>query len=303
MKKLLIGLAVVAAAVAAVPTGYTVYRIVTYEEEALQLLEPYAETEHYERLVERVRERAEERDHFSFVALGDTQSNYDVAMEVMTLAAEEDPVFMLHAGDVVRRGRVEEFIAHHMSLVEAVAPVPVVPAPGNHERGPNYDYAAFRTIYGGERFSFDVANCRFVGVNNTDLFRLSRSDLRFLEEELAKPGADYKFVVFHIPPEFVEIAVEAESTRGFTWNARRFRDMMTEYGVEHVFMGHVHGFATAEIDGVRYTISGGGGGTLSDALGPTGNVHNYVVVDIGPDGPSYEVVRLIDGEWIRSDID
>ena len=207
---------------------------------------------------------------------------------------------MLHAGDVVRRGRVDEFRAHHMRLVEEVAPIPVVPAPGNHERGPNYDYAAFRTIYGAERFSFDVGNCRFVGINNTDRLRLSRSDLRYLEEELEKPGAEHKFVVFHIPPRFVEKAVEAEETRGVVWNTRRFHEIMVENEVEHVFMGHVHGFATAIIDGVRYTITGGGGGTLATVLGPMGNVHNYVVVHVTPDGVEYEVMRILDDEWRRA---
>ncbi len=302
-KKVLKGVAVLALVLAAAPVGYLVYGAVTYTEEPLHRLEQFAETEHYDQLVERIRERMpEDSDSFTFVAVGDTQSNYAVASRVLNRAAAEDPVFMLHAGDIVRRGRVEEFRAYHMRLVEEVAPIPVVPAPGNHERGPNYDYAAFRTIYGDERFSFDVGNSRFVGVNNTDHFRMSGSDVRFLEEELSKPGAEHKFVVFHIPPRFVEKAVEADDTRGFVWNARRFHDVMVEQEVEHVFMGHVHGFATTTIDGVRYTISGGGGGTLTTVLGPLGNVHNYVVAHVSPDGVEYEVMRILDDEWHRNPI-
>ncbi len=48
--------------------------------------------------------------------------------------------------------------------------------------------------------------------------------------------------------------------------------------------------------------SGGAGASLTTNLGKEGNVHNYVVVHVGPNGVKSEVVRFVNGEWVRSEI-
>ncbi|MCP4640362.1 MAG: hypothetical protein GY851_08020, partial [bacterium] len=87
--------------------------------------------------------------------------------------------------------------------------------------------------------------------------------------------------------------------RGFWWNSGKIRALMTEMKVDQVFLGHIHGFNTQVVDGVRYTITGGAGASLSSALPEEGQVHNYVVVHVTADGVRYEVVRDIDGTWER----
>ena len=262
----------------------------------------YAETQSYGALIRAVQERPVPEEGFRFVALGDTRSNINIARKVLTRVVEESPAFILSNGDIVRRGRVEEYIAHHLRLVEQVAPTPFIPAPGNHEEDPNGDFATFEALYNGQRFSFDYGNCRFVGINNGDRNGMSGSDLAFLERELSKDGAAHKFVVFHVPPRFLENAVESEEGRGFWWNAKKLRRLMTAMHVDHVFMGHVHGYASEVVDGVRYTITGGAGASLTDNLGNEGRVHNFVVVRVTPDGVRNEVVRLINGEWVTSEV-
>lgn len=77
---------------------------------------------------------------------------------------------------------------------------------------------------------------------------------------------------------------------------------MTKMGVNTVFMGHVHGYATSVVDGVRYTITGGGGANLAERLPDEGRAHNFVSVRVTTEGVNQEVVRLVGDEWVRTAI-
>ena len=76
---------------------------------------------------------------------------------------------------------------------------------------------------------------------------------------------------------------------------------MQDEEVDHVFAGHVHGFASEVIDGIRYTITGGGGANLTEALGDEGAVHHFLLIHVSPDGIRNEVVKFVDNEWSRED--
>jgi hypothetical protein len=159
-------------------------------------------------------------------------------------------------------------------------------------------------LYDDERFSFDYGPCRFVGFNASEKIRVTGSELDFLEQELSKPGATYKFVFFHIPPLYFEkeIVVD-EARRGFEWNAEKLRALLTEQNVTEVFMGHIHGYASEVIDGVRYTLTAGAGAPLSGRLPSESRLYNYVIVHVTPDGLRREVVYLRDGEWLRKKVE
>ncbi|MGV8075424.1 MAG: metallophosphoesterase family protein [Syntrophobacteraceae bacterium] len=241
---------------------------------------------------------------FSFVVLGDSRSNGKIAKQVFSSAAGEIPAFILHSGDLVSEGTVAEYLNYYVPLLQQAAPVPVIPIPGNHEKGPQKDFAGFRALYGADRVSFDYSECRFVGVNNGDSDGLSADDLKFLKEELSKPGAKYKFVLMHIPPVFVEDACSGAQPgpRGFTLNADAFRNLVNRMGVQEVFLGHNHGYASAVIDGVRYTITAGAGANLHTELAWLGSFHHYVVVRVEPERLRRELVRLDGDKWVRTEI-
>lgn len=275
-----------------------VYFFVPWRPEALERLKPLAAKLNYAALERAVAANVVGPSGFRFVVLGDTRSNTAAAVTVLGQAAGEHPVFIVNTGDTVRHGTVEEFLDDYMKLVEAV-PMPQIPVPGNHDEGPNRNFAAFKALFGSTRFSFDYGGCRFVGFNNGDWLGVDGTDLKYLETELAKPGASYKFVFFHQPPDYVQ----ASGRRGFSWHAKEFRRLMKANGVTEVFMGHIHGYATEVIDGIRYTITGGGGAPLATAeLGPEGGVLNLVTVTVGGGQVTQDVVRLIEGEWKRSAI-
>lgn len=280
--------------------GIAAYLEFSKEHEDLELLAPYAETERLDKLIAQVQATPPDDEGFSFVVLGDSRSFYDVAKKVFLQAATEKPAFILGNGDIVRRGRVEEYISHHLQLVKQIKPIPFITAAGNHEEGPNKDFAAFKALYGDTRFSFDYGNCRFVGISNNSFFDMTRDNLDYLEKELSKPGVAHKFVVFHVPPDNLDVYVGSEEGRGFRWRHDEFYGLMATQKVDHVFMGHVHGYATTEVQGVKYTITGGAGANLADQLPVDGQVHNYVVVHVKKGGLEYEVVRLIGDSWQRS---
>ena len=283
--------------------GSLVYRQAIHVELDLTPLAEFAETESYDALNSRVNATPPGPEGFSFVVLGDTRSAYERALEILKRAAVENPVFILSNGDLGQYGTVEEYLEYHLPLIQEIAPLPFIPVPGNHERGPNRDFAPFKALYGDERFSFDYGNCRFIGINNSDRPKMGPLDLRYLRQELAKPGAEHVFVIFHQPPEFVERAVGSQDVRGFAWNAEAFHKLMVKYRVDHVFVGHIHGFATMVRDGVRYTITGGGGVDLTDTLGEEAKVHHFVLVHVGPDGIRNEIVKQVDGEWLHVPVD
>jgi 3',5'-cyclic AMP phosphodiesterase CpdA len=240
-------------------------------------------------------------DSFTFVVLGDSRTNNLIGEKVYGAAAQEHPDLFFHTGDLIRSGAVDEYLDHHLPLVKSVAPVPVFSVPGNHERGERRDFAAFEHLHGGDRFSFDYGNSRFVGFNASEPVRVSRGDLAFLEKELSKPGVEHKFVFFHIPPKHAEMAFLGNDRRGFGWNADKLHQLLVRHGVDEVFMGHIHGYASEVLDGVRYTLTAGAGAPLSKELPMAGRVHNYMTVRVTPEGVSTEVVYLDPptGEWRR----
>jgi 3',5'-cyclic AMP phosphodiesterase CpdA len=244
---------------------------------------------------------------FVFVVLGDSRGNLELASKIYKQAASESPVFILHTGDMVDHGATAEYDQYHMRLVNLIAPVPLIPVPGNHEKGPNNDFAGFWAIYGADKFSFDFMSCRIVGVNNSGPDGLTEDGFRYLEQELAKPGAGNKFVIMHKPAAFMEEkrtkAGKEPKYRGFTERMELFCQLMKKERVLCVFFGHDHGFAARNMEGVRYYITGGAGAELYSDFKWLDPFHHYIVVHVDPDNVWQELVRLDGDQWIRSKLE
>jgi 3',5'-cyclic AMP phosphodiesterase CpdA len=271
----------------------------------MKALAPYAEKYTLTRLLDTLEAGGPAPESFSFVVFGDTRNNVFVASKIFEQAAQEAPTLAFHTGDLIRGGTVTEYLENFLPLLEITDPVPVFCVPGNHERGARRDFAAYKAIFGGDRFSFDYGSCRFVGFNDSGSIRVSGSDLAFLDRELGKPGAQYKFVFFHIPPAYFEDAVIGDDrARGFTWKADAFRALLARHQVTEVFMGHIHGYASTVLDGVRYTLSAGAGAPLSERLPAESQIYHLLVVRVSPEGLSQELVHLVPGslDWARQTV-
>ncbi len=233
-----------------------------------------------------------------FIVLGDTRNNTAVAGELYKKARDLDPVLAFHTGDIVRGGKASELLKNHVRLLEEhLNPVPLFCVPGNHERGPRRDYTAFKALYGDDKFSFAHDGCLFVGFNNCVSKGVTERNLEFLEKQLA-PDYDHKFVFTHIPPAFFEATFVGDTRRrGFKRGADAFHQLLCRHHVDEVFMAHIHGYATAVLDGVRYTLTAGGGASPSGRIAREDRHFHLIEMEMGADYVKRRLVILDRGQW------
>jgi predicted phosphodiesterase len=257
---------------------------------------------HAAALIETLKSAEKPGEPFAFVVLGDNRGTKAIPPVIHRLAREENPAFVFNTGDLARFGTAREYVDRYLPLLRIMDPVPVFSVPGNHDRGARNDFAGYAAVHGADRFSFDYGPCRFVGVNNGKRARMTADDMAYLQRELSKSPVRHKFVFIHIPPTYFEDSlVTVSKRRGFVRFREEFRALMAQQQVDEVFMGHIHGYATRIIDGVRYTLTAGAGAPLSKRLPPEARVHNYVVCRVDAEGCRREVVRHIGEEWVRGE--
>ncbi len=254
----------------------------------------------YETMIEKSRSRMPEGDSFSFVVLGDTRKRMKVATKVFAGAKEENPVVIFHTGDIVRGGTPPEYYESLTPLIDQVDPVPVLSVPGNHERGAWRDYAAFKALHGGDEFCFELGDCLFVGINNSTQKGVTDAGMAYLEKALSNSTATHKFVFYHIPPLFFEATfVNDRPRRGYKNNEQESHALFVKHGVTEVYMAHIHGYATHVKDGVRYTLTAGGGAKLSPRIDESGRFHHYLVRHVKGGEVGRELIKLDGSEFVR----
>ena len=170
------------------------------------------------------------------------------------------PDFVVHLGDIPHP--VPGLPEHAQALAEAKriyagldAPLHVVP--GNHDvgdkphplspaprTGPEL-HAVFERTWGPPWWSFDLRDCRFVGIDtpvlNTGL-PLESAQWSWLEDVLSSAGGRRIFVFAHYPL-FLDRPDEAEHYDNLAEPARsRLLARFADHGVQAVFTGHVHHF-------------------------------------------------------------
>jgi hypothetical protein len=225
--------------------------------------------------------------------MGDTRKRMKTATRIFAGAGGEDPVVIFHTGDIVRGGTPAEYHNSLTPLIDQVGPVPVLSVPGNHERGAWRDYAGFKALHGDDEFAFELGNCLFVGINNSTQKGVTAAGMAYLEKALSASQATHKYVFYHIPPRFFEATfVNDRPRRGYTGNEQESHQLFIKHGVTEVFMAHIHGYATEVIDGVRYTLTAGGGAKLSPRIDESGRFHHYLVRHVKGDAVERELVKL-----------
>lgn len=266
-------------------------------------LEALAPEYQVDTLVARAKSHTPDHSAYTFVVLGDTRNKKRITSMVYRQAAKEHPALIFHTGDIVRHGTAQEYLDNHIALLQHTDPAPILCVPGNHERGARRDFAAFKVLYGDDKFAFDFGPCRFVGFNNSRKVRVGEKDLEFVGRALEESDARHRFVFMHIPPVFFEDTFSTERRRrGFKENAGRLHKLFQDHKVDEVFMAHIHGYASQVFDGVRYTLTAGGGAPLSKHMAPEARCYNYVVLHVTPEGVRREVMRRYpDADWQRSE--
>lgn len=204
--------------------------------------------------------------------------------------------FVVQLGDMVSRGIVRNFRAFFARLTGLSPRTPYLTVIGNHDResphGASND-RLYRSLFGSTDYFFDRGGRRFV-VLDSSAGRVTPPQLDWLRKVL---DPKLPTVVFtHMPPaplgEWTDFPGR-KGSGGFREGSLEFMRLMSERGVERVYMGHVHGLGVIDRGGVRYVLTGGGGSPLYPAP-VKARFHHTLTVDAGPDGLS-ETVRTADG--------
>lgn len=227
------------------------------------------------------RTAASRGEPFTFVAIGDTQSQPQVVKRIADLAYETRPSLLVHAGDLVTTGGdkshwVNHFFPNMRPLIDRVAIMPVL---GNHEQDAKlyYDYMSLPQP---ERwYTFSYGDADFFMIDGNRSLKDRSEQLEWLDGALSASDAEWKFAILHQPPWTSDSndygdTTRTSSTRG-DMNARNITSTLEKHGVDICFSGHVHDYERTfpmidgdvvpwDEGGVIYVTTAGGGGSLED---------------------------------------
>jgi predicted phosphodiesterase len=221
---------------------------------------------------------------FSFAVIGDAEPGRffwqrwwnpgkDAFKRHLAKIHSQNPDFIFQLGDFVSKGTVKNYRNHVATLLANVR-LPIFHVIGNHDRAkPNgpADKTLYKTLFGPGDFHIDHKGWRFIALDSSD-YGVTDEQLDWLDRTL---NTDMPTMVFtHIVPNYLKgqlksVNPKAVSTKGalipeayFDQGSARFRKIVKAHNVRRVYMGHIHALGTAEVDGIRYVLSGGGGSPL-----------------------------------------
>ena len=220
---------------------------------------------------------------FMFVVLGDTQRNPPVIKRLQDFSYTLRPNFQIHVGDVVNDGPdksewVDEMFPSSWGLMSRV---PMFPCIGNHEEDHPHYYQYFSLPDPEGWYTYTYGNAQFFVADTNKAIDPQSPQFKWLDAELAKSNATWKFVYHHHP-----VYSSDEDDYGNTYRERstyghpkhrHLADLYDRHGVDINFNGHIHcyerswpirGGKVVQDGGVIYLTSGGGGGGLERA-GPS----------------------------------
>lgn len=216
--------------------------------------------------------------HFALIgdrAGGHVDAVYDgILAEVAGLA----PDFAVTVGDQIE-GYTEEPEAlgemwDEYLGIAAKLPVPLYLCPGNHDITTDGMLPAWRERAGREPcYSFDHEGVHVV-VLDTSRWETSEDWLAtsgykdWLEKDLAAHAKARLTVAVYHKPYWWDTLAEGQ--------ADPMHELFKKYGVDAVFNGHFHDYASASYDGIAYTIVGSSGGDVGEEDPATGAFFQYV---------------------------
>ncbi|MBI4054763.1 MAG: metallophosphoesterase, partial [Elusimicrobia bacterium] len=174
-----------------------------------------------------------------------------------------------------------------------------VPQQENEER----TKTVYQKAFGPLQYFFDYRGFRFIVADTSD-HNMTAEELQWLEQvlkEASRKGLRI-FVFTHVPPtQLIDWTrysllwglIELEEA-GFQPGSHEFTSLMEHFGVERVYVGHVHGFGVAQYRGVTYVLTAGGGSPLYPYKPVEQKIYNFVLAEVTPEGRLQEWVYFID---------
>ncbi|MEO1480622.1 MAG: metallophosphoesterase [Myxococcota bacterium] len=239
---------------------------------------------------------------FRFVAFGDTRTGHEVHRAVVEAAAEFEPDFLVHTGDMVEVGGIESQWDLFFQLERPLlAETPIIPSIGNHdESARGYYRHYFLQDYwtkGRRYYAYDWGQLRIVSVDVAIECREGCAQYDFAEEVLADTHGPERFTLIslHFPPyssghHGSDVGVQVSISQ-----------LARNHGVELVIAGHDHNYErTKPIDGTTYVVSGSAGAPIREVrprefTAVARTEPHFCVFDVFTDRIEMQTVNL-DGE-------
>ncbi len=258
-----------------------------------------------------------EQTPYAFAVIGDTQGNPPVASKLAGYAWAQRPSFAIHAGDLVDTGTTDTDWTTQFfpSMNELMCRVPLYPVLGNHEQNAD-NYFNYMSLPAPEYYyQFRFGNAHFFMIDSNRNVDPESEQYRWLDEQLGKSDAVWKFVCHHHPPfssdenDYGDLWKTNRSTHG-DLRVRQLTTLYEKHHVDIVWNGHIHSYErtwpvnelkSVEQGGTIYVVTGGGGGGLETA-GPIrpffqNNVrhgHHYVMVYVSGSTLEFKAFDLDD---------
>ncbi len=224
-----------------------------------------------------------QHEEFDFIFFGDLHGMFHYLHDILESVNRLEPMFLMSNGDMTHGGRLEDY--HLLMDLLSCSNVPVFSSIGNHDKRAGGGRAAYRRLLAPMYYTFSVGSTKCIVLDSSRKRGLQKFQYKWLERELQLAGQSRILVFLHRPPvcpKYNYLAFSASS------NAWRFLSLMERYNVEAVFGSHVHIFSEFYKRGVRYVISGGGGG----ALWQPANFHHYLHVFVKKDAVDVQTIKL-----------
>ena len=217
--------------------------------------------------------------------IGDTQRNPEVTRRCAEGLYGLRPNMIIHCGDVVDDGFAKNQWVKDLfePMSKLLGHVPMFPVIGNHENDAHFYYDYFNLPKPEYWYTFTYGNAQFFMVDTNRDTKPGSEQYKWLEAELAKSTATWKFAVHHHPCWSSDEDDYGDKIRGDASKRKvgngdpaaiPLIELYEKYKLDIGFAGHIHSYErTWPIyqmninlkDGVRYIVSGGGGGGLEQA--------------------------------------
>lgn len=231
-------------------------------------------------------------DNNTYIILGDNRDGYDTFAQIIEQVNALNPVFVIDNGDLVYSGKPNQYRLFDQSIKNISSTV--CTTLGNHDVRSN-GRDIYTKLYGPGYYSFDFGDSHFAFLDSSPGWAEKRAitdeQYEWLERDLQKAQGKRIYVITHIPPtdprrgttsNEIQLYIDEIKNNNIFENlldnysasmsmnhgfqdkeeAKRFETLMAEYGVETVYLSHIHSYFDYTKNGVHYIITGGAGAEL-----------------------------------------
>jgi predicted phosphodiesterase len=236
-------------------------------------------------------------DSLKFAIIGDSgtgaSAQYKVAEQLIAWRAKFPYEFVLMMGDNLYSGSGEKdykkkFELPYKTLLDSG--VKFYATLGNHDNANEKFYKPFNM--NGERF-YTFKPKPGVRIFSLDSNYMDKSQVDWLQKELAASGSDWKIVFFHHP------LYSSGGTHGSDTNLReQLEPLFLKYGVDAVFSGHEHFYERIKPQkGIYYFVSGGAAKLREGDVGKSSMTakafdtgYHFMLAEVGKDVMNFQVI-------------